>query len=311
MKPPKSVAVRVAVGLYHFAHGGSYYTTGHALDIGESTAHTMVWEFITAVLKEHSDRISWPADDATREHVAKGFESKHQLPNCQGAIDCSHFSIRAPDNEESRSYVDRHGKYSVTVQAVVDGQGRFLNVFAGWPGSCHDNRIFRSSCLYEAIKKGDVLHSPVAMIEGKKVMPWLVGDAGYTLEPWMIVPYPGTRLTIDQDDFNYWQSGTRICVEQAFGRLKNRFRWLGQTMHVADSTKFADVITVACILHNIMMDHTDLYDEEYDHGAELQHGPAPAPAGGDASETGKSMRDTLCAHARRVLGPDAHRPRRT
>ena len=294
LKPAKTVEHRVAVGLYHFAHGGSFFSTGRALEVAESTAHNMVWAFVDAILELLSDEISWPSDQEMVQ-VSKGFEAKRQLPNCQGAIDCTHFDIKTPDGENSRSYIDRHGKHSVTMQAVVDSQGRFLNVHAGWPGSVHDSRIFNLSPLRKAIRDRVILQGPIANVQGHPIK---LGDAGYALQPWMITPILGHNLDAKSESFNFYQSSTRIIVEQAFGILKGRWRWLAGIMHIADATRLSDVLVVACILHNLMMRLNDQFDEEWAGGVNLNLMPsALTRVEAEASDDGKAVRSILLDHA--------------
>ena len=222
---------RVAVALYHYAHGGTFFATGEKFGIATSTAHGIVFEFIEVVLAVYQDRLVFPTG-AKLEQVIKGFESKRQLPNCCGAIDCSHVLIYTPAIETTKGYVDRAGKMSVILQAVVDSLGRFLDITAGWAGSVNDKRVFSNSPIGDMLRNKELLQSPVVDVKGINVLPYLVGDAGYTLEPFNMTPYPGVSLPRQRERFNFYQSSTRIIVEQAFGRLKGRFKWLNGVVYV-------------------------------------------------------------------------------
>ncbi|CAN0577697.1 unnamed protein product, partial [Ectocarpus sp. 12 AP-2014] len=48
---------------------------------------------------------------------------------------------------------------------------------------------------------------------------FIVGDAAYPASNRVLVPYPGTALTVSQDAYNFYQSQARISIEQAFGIL--------------------------------------------------------------------------------------------
>ncbi len=223
-KDPVAVDKRVALGLYHFAHGNDWAITGAKFDLAGPTAYQITCQIISAVLLVYRDRIHYPQHGGALLNIMKGFESKRHLPNCCGAIDCSHIMVSAPYVDNRRGYYDRSGKISVILQAVVDSQGRFLDCVAGWPGSVNDRRVFSHSKLAQLWRTGQIFQEPVFQIDGCNIKPYLVGDAGYTFEPFMIVPYPGKNLPPHQDRFNFWQSSTRIVVEGAFGRLKGRFR---------------------------------------------------------------------------------------
>ena len=69
-------------------------------------------------------------------------------------------------------------------------------------------------------------------------------------------------LTEQQKCFNYHLSRARIVVENAFGRLKARWRRLMKQndMHLSNVPK---VITACCILHNICEIHGETFDNNW------------------------------------------------
>ena len=64
-----------------------------------------------------------------------------------GAIDGTHIRIQCPRNKHDE-YINHKGYYSIQVQAVADSDGKFTDVFIGYPGSVHDTRVFHNSPLY-------------------------------------------------------------------------------------------------------------------------------------------------------------------
>lgn len=80
-----------------------------------------------------------------------------------------------------------------------------------------------------------------------------------------------------KERFNFYQSSTRIVVEQAFGRLKGRFRWLNGKITVHNPMEHADIINVGCILHNIMMDSDVRFDKQWAKGVRLRCGNTIRP----------------------------------
>ena len=48
---------------------------------------------------------------------------------------------------------------------------------------------------------------------------FILGDAAYPASDLIIVPFPGTSLSVSQDAFNYYQSQCRMAIEQTFGIL--------------------------------------------------------------------------------------------
>ena len=70
---------------------------------------------------------------------------------CAGAINGSHVPVRPPASNHT-DYYNRKGWYSMILQAVVDHEYLFWDVYVGWPGSVqtvHDARVFANSSLYQ------------------------------------------------------------------------------------------------------------------------------------------------------------------
>ena len=60
--------------------------------------------------------------------IVRGFEQQWGFPQCFRAIDGSHIPIIAP-KDSHMDYYNRKGFYSIVLQALVDHQYRFLNVY--------------------------------------------------------------------------------------------------------------------------------------------------------------------------------------
>lgn len=95
----------------------------------------------------------------------------------------------------------------------------FIDVFAGWPGSSHDARVFRRSTIGQTI-----LDYPEYLLPPNC---HILGDGAYPLAKGVMVPYKDNgHLTLAQKNFNRILSSSRVVVEQAFGKLIGRFRKL-------------------------------------------------------------------------------------
>ncbi|MCO5562353.1 hypothetical protein L7F22_015979 [Adiantum nelumboides] len=79
------------------------------------------------------------------------------LPNCCGAIDCTHVNIDLPRDEQSNTWRDRYGNYSMILQGIVDSKMRFTIVNIGCQGSCNDKRVLRNSGIYKLCQGRDRL----------------------------------------------------------------------------------------------------------------------------------------------------------
>jgi hypothetical protein len=196
------------------------------------------------------------------QKVKDGFESKWGIPQVCGAIDVTHTEIDLPGNERSTDYFDKDKNYSLILQAIVDVETRFLNIFAGYPGVVHDARVFANSGIKAAIDRGDCLNGPSRLIQGIPIPELLIGDAGYTQDTYMLLPLPGYRLAPMFDQYNFKHSSTRMAVERSFGILKGVWQILKRPMHMPNGATVPNIMHAACILHNIMLDRVDRPDDE-------------------------------------------------
>jgi hypothetical protein len=88
----------------------------------------------------------------------------------------AHVEILAPKLDIEAVYVNRKGRHSINVQAVANVSLEFTNVVAKFPGRVHDSFIW-SNC---GLKTKHDWH----LNSG-----WLLGDAGYPLEPHLMTPF--------------------------------------------------------------------------------------------------------------------------
>lgn len=61
-------------------------------------------------------------------------------------------------------WYDREENYSMVVQAVVDSDLRFRDVFSGLPGSVTDSGALRNSGLYRRCENEEILRGPVQLL---------------------------------------------------------------------------------------------------------------------------------------------------
>jgi hypothetical protein len=132
----------------------------------------------------------------------------------------------------------------------VDSEKRFLDLFLGMPGSTNDSRMLRRSSLHHLATHNQLFHRQNS-VDG--FAPFLLGDSGYPLLPWLMVPHRGPgQLSVAKQLFNRRLRRGRCVVENAFGILKQTFRELlvKSQLHV---TFLPDVIICCAILHNVLL----------------------------------------------------------
>ena len=74
---------------------------------------------------------------------------------------------------------------------MVDHEYRFMNVYAGWPGSVHDARILSNCKLFAIGEAGTLVPNLVRTISGVPVPVVILGDPAY---PLLTAPAPSHFL---------------------------------------------------------------------------------------------------------------------
>ena len=257
-----SVEHRVAITLWCLATPVEYRTIAHLFGVARSTVCEIVHETAQSIVSVLLKHYLYFPTGAQLDDVIRGFESKWGFPQCAGAIDGSHIPVRAPTLNHT-DYYNRKGWYSIIIQAVVDHNYIFRDVCIGRPGSVHDARVLANSTLYEKATSQKILNGHVKQMMGHDIPAVLVGDSGYLLLTWIMKPYAhNTCLTRAQKSYNYRLSRARIVVENAFGRLKARWRRLLKPNDMLIEN-VPNLVAACCVLHNICEIHGEAFDNDW------------------------------------------------
>ncbi|PKI51838.1 protein ALP1-like [Punica granatum] len=238
------VRQRVAVCVWRLATGEPLRLVSKRFGLGISTCHKLVLEVCLAIKNVLMPKfLNWPEGERMKA-IKDELEMKWGIPNVGGAMYTTHVPIIAPKENSAaylnRRHTERNGKtcYSVTVQGVVDPKGVFTDVCIGWPGSMPDDLVLENSALYKRASQGllrDV---------------WVVGNSGYPLMDWVLVPYTYPNLTWGQHAFNEKVGEIGAVAKEAFARLKGRWSCLQKRTEI----KLQDlpvVLGACCVLHNV------------------------------------------------------------
>ena len=262
MRQSISVEKRVAVTIWRLATNVEYRSIGHLFGISRASVCCIVHEVCEQIVELLMPKyIKWPTGEHLTD-VIHVFEQKWGYPQCAGAVDGSHIPILAPE-EFHNDYFNRKGWHSVILQGVVDGQYCFTDINVGWPGSVHDARVFSNSDVYKKGQSETLCCATQKQLGGVAIPVHIIGDAAYPLLKWLMKLYSDTgRLTLPQRTFNYRLSRARNVVENAFGRLKGRWRSLLKRNDC--SLEFVKVQVAACTtLHNICEKHGERYYDDW------------------------------------------------
>lgn len=190
------------------------------------------------------------------------FLQKWDFPNCLGAVDGKHIAMKAPNNSGT-TYFNYKKTFSINLMAIADASYKFITVDIGQMGSSSDGGVwdhsnFGSAWNRDRINVPPPTPLPLTDTEIKYV---IVGDEAFPLKPNLMRPFPGRDLTgeMRKRRFNYRLSRARRVVENAFGILANRWRFLFSPVD-ADPEKLTTMVHAACVLHNLLL---TLSDSEY------------------------------------------------
>jgi hypothetical protein len=121
-----SVTKQMAVALYKLGHGSSNFTVAELFGMGESTVSDVLWRVCQAIVAVERPRtIRWPAEGAERAAAIASMQAVHGLPNCVGAVDCTHIVHDLPAGYPATCFYDRDHNYSTVLQIVGDVSGSF------------------------------------------------------------------------------------------------------------------------------------------------------------------------------------------
>jgi hypothetical protein len=148
------------------------------------------------------------------------------------------------------TFYNRKGFFAVNVQAICDGDCRFSWLSCVSRGSTHDATAWAFSSLSKQLQAEPL---PYGM--------WIAGDDAYPASNQLITPWPGKRLPVSRDSFNYFQSSTRIAIERAFGILHARWGVLWRPLNTTLDHSLL-VVRVCAKLHNICIDEAILAKED-------------------------------------------------
>ena len=110
--------LQVCLSLNYFATGTFQNQVAKLIRVDQSTASRSIWKFIQGINQNFKNEIKFPTDI---EKLKREFFQIAGIPRIIGAIDGSHIPIqRPPLRYFPEEYINRHGTYSINIQATVD-----------------------------------------------------------------------------------------------------------------------------------------------------------------------------------------------
>ncbi|XP_035521259.1 protein ANTAGONIST OF LIKE HETEROCHROMATIN PROTEIN 1 [Morone saxatilis] len=298
---------RLALTLWWFSRSGEYRSIAGLFGVGVATVCVVVRQVTSAIVDRlYPNCVTLPSGPRL-DRTLKAFKDRC-YPQCAGAIGGTHIPI-APPRDNPDHYINERGWHSVILQAVVDHNLCFTDVYAGWPGSSSSASVLSSSDLYlkaEDRPDGYLFPREKSLVsDGVEIPVHLIGDASFPLKPWLMKGYsPEHQLSPEQRRFSYALASARSVVDAAFARLKGRWRCLLKKSDI-DISMMPRVVAACCVLHNICETRGDGFLPEWNaetapSGSYLRQ-PETEPYDGDTYCTAEVIRDTITYNLLTIL----------
>ncbi|CAH2088782.1 unnamed protein product [Euphydryas editha] len=221
-----SPEIKVLVAIRFYAQGCYQRSVGNQqqFNISQPSTSRCLHAVTEAINRRLLRRwVKFPMTAIDRQQAREKFATAPQpFAGAIGAIDCTFVHILAP-SEHEEAFVNHHGRHSLNVQAIVDPDLKILNINPRYPGARNDAYIWSTSPIRRAME----FHYN----RGER-RTWLIGDAGYPLEPWLLTPL--ANFPEDTRQYQYTQQlfKARSVVERFFGVFKSVS---GDACHTSES----------------------------------------------------------------------------
>ncbi|KAJ4963527.1 hypothetical protein NE237_023466 [Protea cynaroides] len=240
-----SPEIRLGIGLFRLATGSGYADISSRFGVSEATSRFCTKQLCRVLCTNFRFWVAFPSPSEL-ESVSTAFEAIGGIPNCCGVIDCTRFRVA------------REGGYqedSVAAQIVVDSSSRILSVVVGFHGDKGDSRVLKSSTFYRDVEEGNLLNSPSMFLKGVAVPQYLIGDGGYPLLPWLMVPIVDPVRASCEENFNVVHHLMRLPAFRTIASLRN---WGVLSRPIEEEFRTAVAYVGACsILHNVLLMRED------------------------------------------------------
>ncbi|KAG9158651.1 hypothetical protein Leryth_021996 [Lithospermum erythrorhizon] len=238
--------------------GNFTFSSGMLMSVDDQVAVALRRLGSEAIEETGLHHIRWPSTEQEMEPLKSKFEKIHGLPNCCGVIDMTHITMTLPSSQQRADvWRDHMNNHSMLLQAIVDPNFRFIDVFAGMPGKMNEMEMLQNSNFYSLCEKGKRLSGTTLTIsEDTELREYIIGKEAYPLLPWLIRPYHEITPTLSEQEakFNDKINKAHAIAKIALRNLKERWKLIQGPMWRPDKNRLPRSILVCCILHNILID---------------------------------------------------------
>ena len=199
---------RLVVTIYKLYRGHYIYTIGEMCGLATATVCKIVSEtciLITNTLWGETVKRHFLTSEEDIRHCMGKFGKEWQFPNASAAADGSHLPIKCPTvgGQANLGFSKSFGKLMILL--------------------CCNPLIFGKKVV-----GGEMIPNVVQQVEDVEIPHHFLGDGAFPLRTFMMKPHGDDILPDDKRyfKFNHRHSRARVVTEEAFERLKSRFRVL-------------------------------------------------------------------------------------
>lgn len=151
------------------------------------------------------------------------------------------------------TFINYKGTFSIVLMALVDANYKFLFVDVGCNDRVSDGGVFNRSTLNIEMQTNSIGLPPARLLPGSDVeCPfYIVADDAFALRKNIMKPFPFRNMSKEERIYNYRISRGRRIVENAFGILAQRFRFL-QNCVCLQPVVVEKMVLASCALHNFL-----------------------------------------------------------
>lgn len=190
---PISAELSIYCYLWFIANTESLRLLANLFGIGTTSVFRVIRRVVDWLNSISEDVIKWPKAEQIRANSEKFF-NKSGIRGIAASLDSTSIHILKP-KVNGEGFYNRKKYHSVNLQAVVDAEMRFINVYAGQAGALHDARVFRLSPLSNFTPEQQRDHFPNNE--------FIVGDSAYPGLSYLVTSFRNTgHLTENQVLFN-------------------------------------------------------------------------------------------------------------
>ena len=251
----RPISFQLLVFLYRIGRegpAGGPSTIAAYFGIGKGSVKNYVRRVVEALHEIKDSVVYWP--DCQERKEMRDRLSAYGFRHIVGIIDGTLIGLNFRPEAFHECYFSRKSMYALNVMIVCDDRKRIIYYNAGWPGSTHDNRVFRNTDLY--INRGKYFSH----------REYLLGDSAYSASAIMVQAFKKevgqADLPANNKFFNTKLAQVRIASEHCIGILKGRFCCLKKNnIRVKKSVKevkeLVDLIGACVVMHNLLINYDD------------------------------------------------------